>query len=58
MPLKNEGAAARERSKPPIEVLSTDEPTQSPSKRKPGNVWFEDGGRYLFRSGANGCNRL
>ena len=38
----------------PIKVVSTNQPTQSPSKRKPGNFWFEDGGRYLFSSGANG----
>jgi hypothetical protein len=36
-----------------IETLSNDDLTARKPKRKFGNVWLE-GGRNLFRSGANG----
>ena len=32
----------------------TDEAIARRAKRKLENVWFEDGGRYLFRYGPNG----
>ena len=32
----------------------TDESTNRAAKRKLQNVWYEDGGRYLYRYGANG----
>ena len=34
--------------------FSNDDITARHAKRKPGNFWFEDDGRYLFRSGATG----
>ena len=34
--------------------FGNDDFTSRKPKRKLGNVWYEDGGRYLFRSGANG----
>ena len=32
----------------------TDECINRAAKRKLKNVWYEDGGRYLYRYGANG----
>jgi hypothetical protein len=34
--------------------ISTNEFSERRAKRKKGNVWTEERGRYLFRSGANG----
>ncbi len=36
------------------ETIRNDETTARRAKRKLKNVWFEDGGRYLFRYGPNG----
>ena len=36
------------------DVTSTDEATSRRSKRKLKNSWRDDGGRYLYRYGANG----
>ena len=36
------------------DVASTDESTARRQKRQLKNVWYEDGGRYLYRYGANG----
>ena len=33
---------------------NTDKSTARSAKRKLKNVWYEDGGRYLYRYGANG----
>ena len=57
----------RLQSKTPAEVLQdqgrgsgdhtkacTDDPSNRAAKRKLKNVWYEDGGRYLYRYGANG----
>ena len=40
------------------DVTSTDEATSRRSKRKLKNSWYEDGGRYLYRYGANGIWKL
>jgi hypothetical protein len=37
-----------------IASLSTDDLTARRAKRKLKNTWYENRGRYLFRSGANG----
>ena len=55
----------RIQNKAPAEVLQdqgrgsgdhvcTDECSNRAAKRKLKNVWYEDGGRYLYRYGANG----
>lgn len=36
------------------EVAYADESSNRAAKRKLKNVWYEDGGRYLYRYGANG----
>ena len=37
-----------------VSDIGNDEFTSRRSKRKLKNVWYEDGGRYLYRYGANG----
>jgi hypothetical protein len=37
-----------------IQRFSTDDLTARRAKRKLKNTWYENGGRYLFRSGACG----
>ena len=37
-----------------VSDIGNDESTSRRSKRKLKNVWYEDGGRYLYRYGANG----
>ncbi len=34
--------------------VSKAESTARRAKRKAGSFWYEEGGRYLYRSGANG----
>ena len=46
--LQDQGEGLKDRS------LSNDESSNRAAKRKPKNVWYEDGGRYLYRYGANG----
>ena len=35
-------------------IACTEDSSNRAAKRKLKNVWYEDGGRYLYRYGANG----